>query len=120
MNATGIILASTATGGLQRSANGGTTWTKVLGTGLGIAGAGNNFSYDVEIAANGDIYASLSGSVHKSTNAGVTFAGAQVLGITAARIELACAASDLNYVYAIVENANVVNGIIRTTNAGVG
>jgi PKD repeat protein len=118
VNSTGIVFVSTRTGGLQRSANGGTTWTKVLGTGLGIAGALSNFCYDVEIAANGDIYSSLDGSVHKSTNAGVTFAAAQTLGISASRVELACAPSDANYVFALVENGNVVNGILRTTNGG--
>ncbi len=118
VNSTGIVLAATATGGLQRSADAGTTWTKVLGTGLGITGAASNFGYDVEIAANGDIYASINGSVHKSTNAGVTFGAAQALGITASRVELACAPSDANYVYALVENGTVINGILRTTNAG--
>ena len=118
VNSTGIVFVSTSTGGLQRSANGGTTWTKVLGTGLGITGAGSNFCYDVEVAANGDIYSSLDGSVHKSTNAGVTFAAAQTLPITAGRIELACAPSDANYVFALVENASAVAGILRTTNGG--
>ena len=97
VNSTGIILVATQTG-LRRSADGGTTFTKVLGTGLGITGAVSNLTYDVEIAANGDVYASLDGSVHKSTNAGVTFGAAQTLPITAARVELACAPSDANYV----------------------
>jgi len=118
VNSTGIVFVATATGGLQRSADGGTTFTKVLGTGLGITGAVSNFCYDVEIAANGDIYSSLDGSVHKSTNAGVTFAAAQTLGISAGRVELACALSDANYVYALVENGNTVNGILRTINGG--
>jgi PKD repeat protein/lipid-binding SYLF domain-containing protein len=118
VNSTGVVFVATSGNGLQRSADGGTTWTKVLGTGLGIAGAVSNFCYDVEIAANGDIYSSLDGSVHKSTNAGVTFATAQTLGVTAARIELACAPNDANYVYAIVENGSVVNAIIRTINGG--
>jgi len=118
VNSTGIVLVSTSTGGVQRSANGGTTWTKVLGTGIGITGAVSNLSYDVEVAANGDVYATLAGSIHKSTNAGVTFAAAQTLPITATRIEVACAPNDANYVYALIENGSVVNGIIRTVNAG--
>lgn len=118
VNSTGIILVATATGGLQRSADGGTTFTKVLGTGLGITGAASNFCYDVDIAANGDIYATLDGSVHKSTNAGLTFAAAQTLPITASRVELACAPSDANYAYAVVELGNSVNGILQTTNGG--
>lgn len=118
VNSTGIILVATRADGLQRSINGGTTWTKVLGTGLGITGAASNFCYDVDIAVNGDIYATLDGSVHKSTNAGVTFAGAQTLGITASRVELACAPSDANYAYAVVELGNAVNGILRTIDGG--
>jgi PKD repeat protein len=118
VNNTGIVFVSTSANGLQRSANGGTTWTKVLGTGLGITGAASNLSYDVEVAANGDIYATLAGSIHKSTDAGLTFAAAQTLPITATRIEVACAPNDANYVYALIENGNVVNGIIRTVNAG--
>ncbi|MBL0018705.1 MAG: T9SS type A sorting domain-containing protein [Bacteroidetes bacterium] len=117
VNATGVILAATSSG-LRRSADGGTTWTKVLGTGLGITGAVSNRCYDVEVAANGDIYASLDGSVHKSTNAGVTFGPAQTLPIAVGRVELACAPNDLNYVYAVCENGNVVAGFLRTTNGG--
>lgn len=118
VNSSGHILVATATGGLQRSTDGGTTFNKVLGTGLGITGASSNFCYDVDIAANGDIYATLDGSIHKSTNAGATWGAAQTVPITLSRVELACAPSDANYVYALVENGNVVNGILRTTNGG--
>ena len=118
VNSTGIVFVATGTAGLQRSANGGTTWTKVLGTGLGITGAVSNLCYDVDIAANGDVYSTLNSSVHKSTDAGVTFAAAQTLGITASRVELACAPGDANYVYALVENGTTVNGILRTVNGG--
>ncbi len=117
VNSNGIVMVATTTG-LRRSADGGTTWTKVLGTGLGITGAVSNFCYDVDIAANGDVYATLSGSIHKSTNAGLTFAAAQTIPISATRIELACAPNDANYLYALIENGNVVNGIIRSINGG--
>lgn len=118
VNSTGIIFVATGTGGLQRSADGGTTFNKVLGTGLGIAGAASNLCYDVDIAANGDVYATLDGSIHKSTNAGVTWSSALTVPITLGRVELACAPSDANYVYALVELGSVVNGILRTTNGG--
>jgi uncharacterized repeat protein (TIGR01451 family) len=117
VNATGVVFAATATG-LRRSADGGTTWTKVLGTGIGITGAVSNFAYDVEIAANGDVYASIDTSIHKSTNAGVTFGAAQTVPIAMGRVELACAPNDANYVYALVESGNSVNGILRTVNGG--
>jgi PKD repeat protein len=118
VTSTGIVLAGTQSGGVQRSTNGGTTWTKVLGTGLGITGAVSNVAYDVDIAANGDVYATLDGSIHKSTNAGATFGAAQTLPITASRVEIGLAPSDANYAYALVENGNVVNGILQTTNGG--
>ncbi len=75
------VWKTTNGGGVQRSADGGTSWTKVLGTGLGITGAVSNTAYDVEVAVNGDIYASLNGSIHKSTTAGATFAAAQTVPI---------------------------------------
>ncbi|HOU46381.1 MAG TPA: PKD domain-containing protein, partial [Chitinophagales bacterium] len=117
VNSTGIIMVATSTG-LRRSTDGGANWTKVLGTGLGITGAVSNLCYDVDIAANGDVYATLSGTVHKSINAGANWAAAQTVGISATRIELACAPNDANYVYALIENGNVVAGILQTTNGG--
>ncbi|HMT06872.1 MAG TPA: PKD domain-containing protein [Pyrinomonadaceae bacterium] len=117
VNSTGIVLVATSTG-LRRSTDGGTSFTKVLGTGLGITGATSNFTYDVDIAANGDVYSTLDGSIHKSTTAGATFGAAQTLPISAGRIELACAPSDSNYAYAVVELGSSVNGILQTTNAG--
>lgn len=118
ITSTGIVLAATINAGLQRSTDGGATWARVLGTGLGITGAGNNTCWDVRVAANGDIYASLDGSLHKSTNNGATFGAAMTLPTGAARIEIACAPSDANYAYAILENGSAVNAIIRTTNGG--
>lgn len=115
---TGTVLVAERNNGLQRSINGGTTWTKVLGTGLGITGAASNFAYDVDVAADGSIFATLDGSVHKSTNDGATFGAAQTLPVTLGRVEIACAPNDANYAYALIENGNVVNGIARTTNGG--
>ncbi|MBS1794877.1 MAG: PKD domain-containing protein [Acidobacteria bacterium] len=118
VNSTGVVFVATSTNGVQRSFDGGTTWTKKLGTGLGITGAVSNFAYDVEVAANGDVYGTLNGSIHKSTNAGVSFGAAQTLPISAGRIELAVAPSDANYAYALVELSNTLNGVLRTTNGG--
>lgn len=120
VNSTGIVFACTQAGGVQRSANGGTSWTKVLGSGMGITGANSNIAWDVEVAANGDVYASLDGSMHKSTNAGVTFGAALPLGLACARVEIALAPNDANYVYGVLENANIVTGIVRSTNGGTG
>jgi PKD repeat protein len=118
VTSTGIVMSATSTGGIQRSINGGATWARVLGTGLGITGATNNQAWDVRIAANGDVYGSLDGSMHKSTNNGATFAAAMALPAAAARIEIGCAPSDANYVYALLESGNAVSAVIRSTNAG--
>ena len=115
VTSTGAILVATYSGGVQRSINGGTSWTKVLGT--GVVGA-SNIAYDIEIAANGNVFASLSGSVHRSTDAGATFGAALTIGITGDRIELAVAKSDANYLYALVGNGSVVNGIVRSIDGG--
>jgi hypothetical protein len=120
VNSAGVVFVATYFNGLYRSANGGTTFTKVLGTGLAITGAASNRCYDVDIASNGDIYATLSGSIHKSTNAGVTFGAAMTLPVTGSRIELATAQSDPNYVYAVLKSTagNDVVGIIRSVDGG--
>lgn len=113
----GVLFVATSTG-LYRSADFGISFTKVLGTGLGITGATSNFTYDIEQASNGDLYASLDGSIHKSTNAGVTWSAAQTLPVAASRIEIACAPSNSNYLYALCENGGVLNGVIKTSDGG--
>jgi PKD repeat protein len=116
--ANGNLLVATNGGGLQLSTNGGNSFTKVLGSGLGITGANSDFASDIELASNGDLYASINGSLHKSTNNGSTWSAAIGLPILASRIEIACAPSDANYLYLLVENGGVVNGILRSINAG--
>ncbi|MCY7292544.1 MAG: hypothetical protein LH615_10230, partial [Ferruginibacter sp.] len=118
VNAAGVLFVSSSAG-LFRSANGGSSFTKVLGTGLGIAGAASNFCYDVEVAANGDVYASLNSSLHKSTNGGLAWSAALPIGITASRIEIATAPNDANYVYVLCESGTVVSGIALSTDGGV-
>lgn len=117
VSSTGVLFVATKSG-LQRSINGGTSFTKVLGSSMGITGAVSNFCYDVEVASNGHVYASLNSSIHKSTDGGITFDAAQTVPITMSRIELACAPNDANYIYALVELSSAVEGIIRTTDGG--
>ncbi|MDW8302545.1 MAG: PKD domain-containing protein, partial [Bacteroidia bacterium] len=93
--------------GLRRSTDGGATWTTPL----------TGFIYDVQQASNGDIYATPAGGIRKSTTDGATWT-TLTIPIAADRIEIGCAPSNPNYVYALVENANVVNGILRSTDAG--
>lgn len=117
VSSTGVLYVAT-NNGLQRSADGGASFTRVLGSGLGITGAASNFCYDVEIAANGHVYASLAGTLHKSTNSGVTFGANLPIGITASRIEIGLAPNDANYVYVLCESSAVVSGIALSTNGG--
>jgi PKD repeat protein len=117
VNSTGVLFACT-TSGLYRSANGGTSFTKVLGTGLGISGANSNTNYDIEEAANGDMYATLNGSLHKSVNGGVSWGSALPIGINAQRIEVATAPGNSNYVYVLSAYNNSVGGIALSTDGG--
>ena len=75
INTEGHIYACTREGGLQRSVDGGTSWTKILGGGIG--GGFSNRAADIEVAANGDLYASFgifsSDGIYKSTNSGATW-----------------------------------------------
>lgn len=110
--------------GLYRSVNGGTSFSKVLGN--GIAGATGDLSYDVERAANGTLYASMSGSgsntgtIHKSFNGGTTWTSPSTInGINKREIELALADNDTNTIWGLVESSSIIRAIIKSTNAGL-
>ncbi len=124
----GTILAAcrsyyTNRGGLMRSSNFGSTFSKV------IPSTSPYYASDLEIAANGDIYAAigLTGSVTsdygiwKSTNDGASFSQVYAANTThERRVEIACAPSNSNYVYAITQSAstNGAYAVYRSTNAG--
>lgn len=116
VNNSGVLFVCTNSG-LYRSNNGGTSFTKVLGAGLGIVGAASNTSYDIE-STESDLYASLSGSVHKSTDGGITWSSALTLGISASRLEIATSSSNNNYVYILAASGSVVAGVLQSTDAG--
>lgn len=102
----GTLLACTGTAGLQRSTDGGNTWTKVLG--LGANGGVNNAAADLEVAPNGDLYCSLgifsAGKIYRSTDNGVTWTDISPAG-SARRIELATAPSSSDTVYALFHSS---------------
>jgi PKD repeat protein len=117
----GTIFAATKgyyinTGGILRSTNGGTSWTRVLSVYTG-SGSLYDFAGDIEIAANGDLYASFGifsqGKVYKCTNVNNGASGTWTdistnigtLG-SSTRIELACAPSDSNVLYAVARISN--------------
>lgn len=115
----GTVFAATSglfvnTGGIQRSTNGGTSWTEVRTV---YVAATNNYDFacDIEVAANGDLYCAFGifsrGRVFKSTNANNGAAGTWTdLGTNMSltgneeRIELACAPSNSNVIYAVASS----------------
>lgn len=133
----GTVLAATRSksstqtdGGLFRSTDGGSNWTKVLGTTDATNMSLSPRAVDIEIAANGAIYASMGllgvsncDGVYKSTDDGVTWTK-QTLpdGGTCdyERIEIATAPSDANTVYVATQSGstNEVNYVFKTTNGG--
>ncbi len=114
-------------GGLMKSINGGTNWTRVIGTFTGgtCTNATDYKVFDIEISAGGDLWASSVteatglGKIWKST-AGATVGNAgtwvdKTPAGTWQRIELACSATDNNRIYALMQGAtNAVGGMRRT------
>jgi len=108
------IFAATKTG-LFVSDNKGSNWKKVI----------NGFFSDIEIASNGDVYASVgkiyvAGKVYKSTNGGDNWSQLSIpFGETAYRMELACAPSNKNVLYVIGGNAERdIAGFFRSSDGG--
>src|SRR6185437_12953487 len=139
VDATGNIYAATRStfctnGGLYRSTDGGVTWNLVLGTQGGTCAASNCWASDVEIAADGTLYASLGifspGYLYKSAtgNAGswtqLNIGGGS--GFPAPtptnyeRISIGCAPSSAATVYVLTQSTttNGLFNIYKTTNAG--
>lgn len=129
----GTVLAATRDGaGVQRSDDGGQTWTIALNSSKGTV---TNRAADLEIGADGRIYASMGlfsqGSIWVSENDGVdwtrlsTPASGFPTTANVARIELATAPSDPNVLYAIAHDMLLdgsgadVLGIYRSEDQGV-
>lgn len=110
----GRVLAATRTG-LWYSDNGGTSWSS----------AASGVFADIELAANGDIYAAkgnifTAGDILKSINNGGTWSSVKPSNAgTIRRVEIACAPSDSNTIYAIAQNTSYnVAWIKKSTNGG--
>jgi Secretion system C-terminal sorting domain len=132
-NATHDVYAACASrfcnlGGLMKSINGGTNWTRVLGTtgaGCGVSSPDTKI-YDIERSLSGDLWVTSStvnlnpsGKIWRSpAGATVGNAGTWVDKTPTGswrRIEIACSPSDNNRVYALLQaNSNAVGGIRRT------
>ena len=124
INSSGTVFACTL-GGIHRSEDGGTTWTKVLGSGM--FGATTNQGADLEIDANGNLFASLgikwtTDGLYRSTNNGTSWtklsSGLPTSGY--GRIEIACAPSSADTVYALYSRSGPYScsGIYRSDNGG--
>lgn len=118
---TGTVFACTRDSGLQRSTNGGVSWTRVLGTGLFTSVTQR--AADVEIGANGNIYCTMgifgSDGIYRSTNNGTSWTKIYTSTGTEGRIEIACAPSNQDTMYALIHSltTNGIGKIMRTSNA---
>lgn len=122
---TGHVFAATRAG-LFRSTDAGTSWSKVLGAGTG---AGNDAVCDLELTANNvliagigmfstdGIYRSATGAAGTWTKLNTAASGFPTTGIQ--RIEIACAPSNANVVYAVTQGAgNGAGGVYRSLDQG--
>jgi hypothetical protein len=138
--ASGISAQFCNRGGILKSINGGTTWTRVVGNfavgGTTCADAFNFVGYDIEISASGDLYASVVDASVADTTIGKVFkspAGGTVgdlgtwtditmppqAGRFWQRIELACAPSNNNRVYAMTQGTGLgLDTLARSDNGG--
>ena len=141
VTANGTLYAATRSrfcnrGGIMRSTNGGASWTRVVGTAasncensLNLRGA------DLEVAANGDLYATTGFQSGDTQDQGRIWKSAAALGsnqgtagnwteITPAgqwrRIEIATAPSNANVLYALLQSGinNTIGGIRRSDDGG--
>lgn len=115
VTATGRVLIATRSG-LMYSDNGGSSWTTASG----------GVYADIEIAQNGDLYASegnifTAGDILKSTNNGTSWSSVLPAGSgTIRRVELACAPSDSNVIYSVAGNTSYnVAWMKKSTDAGI-
>ncbi len=122
----GEVYASTKFNGIIRSTNGGTSWSTVLSSSIG--GASTSRAADIKVGTDGTLYAGMgifsTDGIYTSSN-GTTWtkrntggSGFPTGGIR--RIEIGCAPSNANVVYAIVQNSgNGIEGIYKSTNKGI-
>lgn len=111
INSAGNVFAATSAG-LKKSTDGGVTWTNVLS---------GNFA-DLEIAANGDLYAgNFFGRVYKSLAAsgGTTWTNVSPPGAFT-RIEIATAPTDAQKLYILCQgvSSNNCDAIFRSDDGG--
>ncbi len=120
----GQILLAAVDGGISRSANGGTTWTGVLGT---RASTGNSVLFD---PTNENVaYAALANpndpanGIYKSTDAGQTWnkiGGASLPSTNISTVRLAISPSSSNTLYAsVAAQDGTLNGFFVSSDGGL-
>jgi photosystem II stability/assembly factor-like uncharacterized protein len=127
INDDGTVFAATRDG-VQRSEDGGATWSKALGS--GVNGASTNSAGDIEMASDGDLYAAMgllrsTDGIYKSTDDGDSWTKLDndnngLPESNYERIELACAPNNSEVVYALFQNKTTRKclGIYRTGDGG--
>lgn len=117
----GFCIGGTSTGGgLYRSTDGGSTWSKVLN------GQANDILFvpgspSTVYAAMGTGTSDANAGVFRSTNGGATWtllASGIVSGTAAGRIRLAMAPTNSQVLYALANRSGTTTGLYRTTNGG--
>ncbi len=104
-----ILLAGT-NGGLYRTANGGTSWTKVVASGQ---------FYDIEALSASNMVAVTKGGFYRSTDSGATWVLVTTIASTG-RIALAVSASNPDFVGALVSNtSNGFKGFYASVDGGL-
>jgi photosystem II stability/assembly factor-like uncharacterized protein len=121
VDASGNVYAGTRRG-VWKSTNYGNSWSKVLGGGTGFAGSSNSCG-DIELSTNGDLYAAMGliftyDGIYKSTNAGTSWSKVYTSGSNEERIEIACAPSANNTIYAVIQRGDTRKAlkVMRSTN----
>ncbi len=118
---------SETSGGIIKSTDGGTSWTRVLApsSGIGTATTGSiNSMADIELATNGDLYAgTFNARVFRSSDGGTTWSNITPSGVVGQRVELALAPSTSNVtasttIYAIGANGSNVGWFRRSDDGG--
>lgn len=110
------------TGGLYRSADGGSAWTQVLPS---VIGGKSNLPTDIEIAADNSLWVgtkAISGSnstIYQSSTGVAGGWSSKFVSTFTGQIELGTAPSNASLVYAILEDQGAVASILKTINTGV-
>lgn len=106
----GVLYAATDQG-VQRTSDGGATWEKVLGDGMGATSdnADHDYVADIELASDGTIWAGfgrifLTGYLFKSSTGDLGSWTNAYPGLPAQRVEIAVAPSNPDIVYVLCED----------------